>query len=97
MVGCKVDGGGLLQFSLSNCSEHSACLWELRYMLQLPACCRRKRRYCLEPVQPKRQKGYSSGVVKIRSMRLTLPASVRNMPKSLSNLRQNQHTSTLHS
>lgn len=67
-------------------ASDSAHLWELRYMLLLPACCLRKRRYCLEPVQPKRQKGYSSGGVKIKSMRLTLPASVRNMPNSLSNL-----------
>ena len=62
------------------------CLCELRYMLQLPACCLRNRKYCLDPVQPSRQKGYSSYGVITRSIRRTLPLLVMNMPNTLSNL-----------
>ena len=55
-------------------------------MLQLPACCLRNRKYCLDPVQPSRQNGYSSYGVMIRSIRRTLPLLVMNMPNTLSNL-----------
>lgn len=68
------------------------CLCELRYMLQLPACCLKNRKYCLDPVQPSRQKGYSSYGVIIRSIRRTLPVLVMNMPNTLSNLYTDTHT-----
>ena len=56
-------------------------LWELSAMPRSTACCLRKRRYWRDPVQPSTQKACSSAGAMMTSMRLTLPAAVRKLPK----------------